>query len=77
VLREQRDYLEHLAGEIEHLHGAGLSVDAIVCAVFGGEPKVPRTETTWREMSGGEFSSRRWVKAFLRHPATVIDQTHG
>lgn len=69
VLTEQRDYLEHLAGEIGHLRGSGVSVEAIVQALFGGEPKVPGTEMTWREMSGGEFSGRRWVTAFLRpHP---------
>jgi len=66
VLTEQRDYLEHLAGEIAHQRGSGMSVDAIVHALFGGEPKVPGTEMTWREISGGEFSGRRWVAAFLR-----------
>jgi glyoxylase-like metal-dependent hydrolase (beta-lactamase superfamily II) len=73
VLREQRDYLEHLAGEIAQLHGSGLSVDQIVSAIFGGEPKVPGTETTWRQISGGEFSSRRWVKAFLQPPVSRLN----
>jgi glyoxylase-like metal-dependent hydrolase (beta-lactamase superfamily II) len=66
VLREQRDYLEHLAGEIAHLHGTGITVNAIVGKVFGGEQKLPGMEMTWSEASGGEFSSRRWVTAFLR-----------
>jgi glyoxylase-like metal-dependent hydrolase (beta-lactamase superfamily II) len=66
VLREQRDYLEYLAGEIAQLHRAGLSVSAMVTTLFGGEATLPGTQTTWRESSGGEFSSRRWVTTFLR-----------
>ena len=66
VLREQRDYLEHLAEEIAQLHRSGPSVSAMVTTLFGGEATLPGTQTTWRESSGGEFSSRRWVKAFLR-----------
>jgi hypothetical protein len=65
VLREQRDYLEHLGGEIAELHRSGLTVGAIVNRLFGGEQKLPGTEMTWREASGGEFSTRRWVRAFL------------
>ncbi len=65
ALREQRDYLEHLATEIAGLHRSGLGAPAIVSALFGGEQMVPGTQTTWREASGGEFSSLRWVKAFL------------
>lgn len=65
VLREQRDYLEHLGGEIAELHRSGLTVSAIVNRLFGGEQKLPGTEMTWREASGGEFSTRRWVRAFL------------
>ncbi len=70
VLREQLDYLEHLAAEIAHLRGRGLSVDAIVRELFGGEPTPPGFDMTWRQFSGGEFSSRRWIKAFLRSTAT-------
>ena len=66
ALREQLDYLEQLAGRIAHLRSAGLSVDAMVRELFGGEPKPPGVEMTWRELSRGEFSSRRWIKAFLR-----------
>jgi endoribonuclease LACTB2 len=65
MLREQRDYLEHLAGEIAQLHRSGQSAGAIVSTLFGGEATLPGTKTTWRESSGGEFSSRRWVNAFL------------
>jgi endoribonuclease LACTB2 len=65
ALREQLDYLEGLAGEIARLRAAGLGLDAIVLALFSGEQLVPGTTTTWREASGGEFSSRRWVRAFL------------
>lgn len=70
VLREQLDYLEQLAGRIAHLRGGGLSVEAIVRELFGGEPTPPGAGMTWQEFSGGEFSSRRWVKAFLQPEAT-------
>ncbi len=70
LLREQLDYLEHLAEEIARLHGSGLNADAIVRTLFGGEQTLPGTETTWREASGGEFSSRRWIIAFLRPAAS-------
>jgi glyoxylase-like metal-dependent hydrolase (beta-lactamase superfamily II) len=70
LLREQRDYLEHLGGEVAQMHRSGLTVGAIVNRLFGGEQKLPGMETTWREASGGGFSSRRWVKAFLR-PRTI------
>jgi ribonuclease/clavin/mitogillin len=69
LLREQLDYLEHLAVEIAQLHRSGLNVDAIVRALFGGEQRLPGMRMTWREASGGEFSSRRWVSAFLKPPA--------
>jgi ribonuclease/clavin/mitogillin len=72
LLREQLDYLEHLAGEIAQLRRSGLNVDAIVRALFGGEQMLPGTQTTWREASGGDFSSRRWVMAFLRPPSPAI-----
>lgn len=65
VLREQGDYLEHVAGEIGRLRRSGQTVDAIVRTLFGGEQRLPGMETTWREASAGEFSSRRWVMAFL------------
>lgn len=72
VLHDQLDYLEHLAGEIALLHRSGLSVYAIVNTLFGGEPRLPGTETTWRQASNGEFSSRRWVSAFLRPPNATL-----
>ena len=66
VLREQLDHLEGWAAEIRRLRVAGRSIDAIVREVFGGEAVVPGGKVTWREFSGGEFSTRRWVRAFLR-----------
>jgi len=69
VLREQLDYLEYLADRIEHLRGAGLGVNAIVQELFGGEPTPPGQDGTWRELSSGEFSGRRWVSTFLRRHA--------
>lgn len=66
VLREQLDYLLDLAGEIGRLSGLGLTVAGIVRQLFGGEQAMPGTPSTWRAISGGEFSSRRWVRAFLR-----------
>jgi ribonuclease/clavin/mitogillin len=69
LLHEQLDYLEHLAGEIAQLRRSGLNVDPIVRSLFGGEQRLPGMQTTWRKASGGEFSSRRWVMAFLRPPS--------
>jgi endoribonuclease LACTB2 len=66
VLREQLDYLEHLASRIAQLRRLGFTIDAIVRELFGGEPKPPGFDVTWQQFSGGEFSSRRWIKAFLR-----------
>jgi glyoxylase-like metal-dependent hydrolase (beta-lactamase superfamily II) len=74
VLREQRDYLLNLAGEIVRLHGSGLTLDAIVRQVFGGEQNLPGSQVTWREASRGEFSTRRWVKAFLRDSGPIRHQ---
>ena len=69
VLREQLDHVEGLAAQIQALRRAGRSVDAIVREVFGGEARVSGSEMTWRDFSGGEFSTRRWVRAFLRPKA--------
>lgn len=66
ALRDQLDYLEQLAGQIAHLRSLGATIDSMVHELFGGEPKPPGVEMTWREVSHGEFSSRRWIKAFLR-----------
>ena len=66
VLREQLAYLEDLAGGVAQLRATGLSVSAIVGELFGGEAVAPGGTATWRELSGGEFSSARWVRAFLR-----------
>jgi glyoxylase-like metal-dependent hydrolase (beta-lactamase superfamily II) len=77
LLREQRDYLEHLAGEIARLHESGAGVNAIVRALFGGEPKVPGSETTWRDATQAEFSTRHWVMAFLRPPEANLRTQRG
>lgn len=69
ILREQLAYLEQLAGRIAQLRARGLSIDAIVRELFGGEPTAPGIDLTWQRVSGGEFSSRRWIKAFLRSGA--------
>ncbi len=69
VLKDQLDHLEHLAGQAALLRGRGLSIDAIVRELFGGEPTPPGFDMTWQQFSGGEFSSRRWIKAFLRSTA--------
>jgi glyoxylase-like metal-dependent hydrolase (beta-lactamase superfamily II) len=77
VLREQRDYLEDVAGEIARLQQSGMGVNAIVRTLFGGEPKVPGSETTWREATQGEFSARHWVMAFLRPPEANLRTQRG
>jgi glyoxylase-like metal-dependent hydrolase (beta-lactamase superfamily II) len=66
VLREQLEYLEQLADRIQRLHGNGLGVDAIVRELFGGEPTPPGQNKTWRQLSSGEFSGRRWIRTFLQ-----------
>jgi len=70
LLREQLEYLEELAGRIAQLRGRGFGIDAIVRELFGGEPTAPGVDATWQQLSGGEFSSRRWIRAFLRSTAT-------
>jgi glyoxylase-like metal-dependent hydrolase (beta-lactamase superfamily II) len=71
LLGEQLHYLEHLAGEIAQLSRSGLGVNAIVRMLFGGEQRLPGVRTTWQEASAGEFSSRRWVRAFLQPPTAL------
>jgi glyoxylase-like metal-dependent hydrolase (beta-lactamase superfamily II) len=71
ALREQLDYLEWLAGQIVQLRERGFSAGAIVGELFGGEPSPPGSGMTWQQFSGGEFSGRRWVKAFLSPPARI------
>ncbi|MFI5283971.1 MAG: MBL fold metallo-hydrolase [Candidatus Dormibacterales bacterium] len=65
-LRDQLDYLEGVSGRIQDARARGLSPRAIVDEVFGGEPAAPGTQITWKELSSGEFSAERWVRAFLR-----------
>lgn len=75
LVREQLDYLEQLGASITRLRGMGLSIDAIVRELFGGEPTPPGLDKTWQQLSGGEFSGRRWIRAFLRPtPASDVRQ---
>lgn len=71
VLHEQLDYLEDLATGIAHLRAAGFGVSAIVHELFGGEAVAPGGTATWRDLSSGEFSSARWVRAFLRRDGAL------
>lgn len=64
-LEEQLAYLEETAGRIRAARARGLSVGAIVREVFGGEEPAPSGAGTWRDYSGGEFSTARWVRTFL------------
>ena len=64
-LEEQLDYLEETAGRILDARARGLGVAAIVREVFGGEEPAPSGGGTWRDYSGGEFSTARWVRSFL------------
>ena len=66
ILREQLGYLEELAGRVLDMRRHGLSVAAIVREALGGEAELPGSGTTWKEVSGGEFSGARWVRAFLK-----------
>ena len=69
-LRGDLDYIEDLASRITRLSARGRSVPAIVDELFGGEPVMPGAGLTWREATGGEFSSARWVRSFLRPART-------
>lgn len=64
-LESQLAYLEDLADRILGARDRGLSVGAIVAELFGGEEPRPGGGGTWRDYSGGEFSTARWVRAFL------------
>jgi glyoxylase-like metal-dependent hydrolase (beta-lactamase superfamily II) len=65
-LRAQLTYLEELAAAILHARSQGRTVTAIVDEVFGGEASCSVGPGTWREWTGGEFSTARWVSAFLK-----------
>jgi len=64
-LEEQLGYLEDVAARIIAARDKGLSAAEIVTVVFGGEARLPDRDIAWKEWSGGEFSTARWVRAFL------------
>ena len=68
-LQGQLTYLEELAGAILSARSRGRTVKAIVDEVLGGEALVAGGAVTWQEWSGGEFSTARWVSAFLKRGA--------
>jgi glyoxylase-like metal-dependent hydrolase (beta-lactamase superfamily II) len=65
-LSGQLTYLEDLAAAILHARSQGRTVAAIVEEVLGGEALSATGSGTWKAWTGGEFSTRRWVSAFLR-----------
>jgi glyoxylase-like metal-dependent hydrolase (beta-lactamase superfamily II) len=65
-LNGQLTYLEDLAAGILHARSQGRTIAAIVEEVLGGEALSATGSSTWKEWTGGEFSTRRWVSAFLR-----------
>jgi len=60
-LRDKLDFLVELGGRIHALHGRGWSEGAIARAL-------PGSDLMWRLWTGGDFSKRNFVRAFLsRH----------
>lgn len=74
-MRDQLDYMEELASRIQAARLRGLSPRAIVSEIFGGEPLAPGAPVSWRDLSSGEFSAERWVRAFLRGPGQSLLRT--
>ena len=64
-LEEQLDYLESSRERVRRLRREGRRVGEIVAEVYGGEAAGPDGRS-WREFSGGEFSTARWVATLLR-----------
>ena len=58
-LRDKLDFLVDLGGRIHELHGRGWSDAAIARAL-------PGSDLLWRLWTGGDFSKRNFVRAFLR-----------
>src|SRR5216110_101681 len=58
-LRDKLDFLVYLGGRIHELHGRGWSDAAIARAL-------PGSDLLWRLWTGGDFSKRNFVRAFLR-----------
>jgi len=61
-LRDKLDFLVELGGRIHELHGRGWSDAAIGRAL-------PGSDLLWRLWTGGDFSKRNFVRAFLRTPS--------
>jgi len=57
-LRDKLDFLVELGGRIRELHGRGWSGAAIARAL-------PGSDLVWRLWTGGDFSKRNFVRAFL------------
>jgi len=57
-LRDKLDFLVELGGRIHELHGRGWSGAAIARAL-------PGSDVLWRLWTGGDFSKRNFVRAFL------------
>ena len=60
-LRDKLDFLVELAGRIHDLQGRGWGDGAIARAL-------PGRDFWWRVWTGGDFSKRNFVRAFLRTP---------
>lgn len=60
-LRQKLDFLVELGGRIHDLHDRGWSEPAIARAL-------PGSDLLWRMWTGGDFSKRNFVRAFLRRP---------
>jgi len=58
-LRDKLDFLVELGERIHELHGRGWSDAAIARAL-------PGSDLLWRVWTGGDFSKRNFVRAFLR-----------
>jgi len=58
-LRDKLDFLVELGERIHELHGRGWSHAAIARAL-------PGSDLLWRVWTGGDFSKRNFVRAFLR-----------
>jgi len=61
MLRRKLDFLVELGEHIHHLHRQGLAEGAIARAL-------PGSDLFWRIWTGGHFSKRNFVQAFLRVP---------
>ncbi len=59
MLRRKLDFLTELGERIHTLYGQGLKEDEIARAL-------PGTDLPWRVWTGGDFSKRNFVRAFLR-----------